>query len=72
MEITSTEFNQLKQASDGIRDDLACLDAWCDSLEYEVKNYVGDKPFHIFAGFIQSLELHQKRLNQILKSQSLF
>lgn len=72
MDITSTEFYQMKQACDGIRDDLACLDAWCDALEYDVKNYIGEKPFLAFAGFIQSLELHHKRLIQILKSQSLF
>lgn len=64
-EFTSGELDTLLGAIREMSNDVACLDCWCDALEYDVKNYIGEKPFTAFAGFIRALEQHLSTMRGI-------
>lgn len=49
-------------------DDCSCLNAWLDSLEYDVKQYISVESFQAFNGFTVSLLQHLLELRNILKS----
>lgn len=52
--------------------DASCLDAWVDSLEYEVKQYISPKAFSAFRGFVNSILKNQERQRTLLKSKEEF
>lgn len=48
--------------------DTACMSAWVDSLEYDLKENVSPKAFNAFNGFINSLNQHLLHIREICKS----
>lgn len=64
-EFTSSELEQMIMSVKECLSDVTCLDAWVDSFEYDVKNYIGEKPFSAFRGFIHSLIGHLNHMKSI-------
>lgn len=64
-EFTSSELETLMNSLREITNDVACLDCWVDALEYDIKNYIGEKPFKAFNGFIEAIEQHLTKMRGI-------
>ena len=71
-EFTSSEIEQMFISLNECLADATCLDAWVDSLEYDVKNYIGEKPFSAFRGFTRSLIGHINHMKGICFSKESF
>lgn len=71
-EFSSSEFIDLYNRICECLIDCSCLDAWVDSLEYDVRQYIGDKPFLAFRGFSRALTNHIEKIREICKSKDLF
>ena len=67
-EFTSSEFDQLVLSSKECLNDVCCLDAWLDSLEYDVRNTLPSCAYNSFRGFILALETHLNLMRGILFS----
>lgn len=65
---TSGELDQLLGSVREALNDACCLGCWVDSLEYDVKNYIGEKPFIAFRGYSESMLQHLNFIRQILLS----
>ena len=50
-----TQYRPAYKHLDEIRDDMACLDCWLDSMEYDIKNYLGEDKWKNLRGFMDSL-----------------
>lgn len=57
-EFTSSELDQLLSSIKECEGDVACLDAWLDSLEYDIKNILPKCAYGSFRGFISALQRH--------------
>lgn len=64
-EFNSSELETIINALREITNDVACLDCWFDALEYEIKNYIGEQPRKIFAGYIKAIEKHLQTMRGI-------
>lgn len=67
-EFSSSELDAMMNSLREISNDVACLDCWVDALEYDIKNYIGEKPFSVFNGFIQAIERHLATMRGICLS----
>ena len=67
-EFSNGELEQLLSASREALNDATCLGCWVDSLEYDVREYIGEKPFTAFRGFSQALVNHLNLIRGILFS----
>lgn len=71
VEFTDKQFAICKDCVDEALKDITCLEAWVDSLEYDVKNYIGEKPFTAFRGYCDALKGEILYLQDFAKSKTL-
>lgn len=63
---TDSEFILFKNGFQNLLNDVACLDAWLDSVEYELREYLSEKYFNSFKGFLRAMETTIHVENKIL------
>ena len=64
-EFTSFELDQLNSSIKECQNDVCCLDAWLDSLEYDLKNTLPKCAYSSFRGFISALQKHLTFMHSI-------
>ena len=66
--INQYELDSFKTSLRECINDTCCLDAWVDSLEYEVKNMISSQAYSAFRGFLSAMEHHLQEMKHLLDS----